>query len=220
MNGKYFFFLGISFTVASLALIYYLYPKFFNKNSFENKQSSIKTTTASSTPAALNTGIVATPINSPSINSESETSDSILYEDKDRGFSLTHPAILAPEVLGDGAVAFTLFGPTQAQDTEFFDGINLSFMQNLTGGEDFYSLVKQSRQNLADIYGEDVVSQIDPIEIAGRSGFIFNDHMAQYIYVSQGKEKYLEILNMTADPENLGYKQTAFEMIESLKILE
>ena len=70
---------------------------------------------------------------------------------------------------------------------------------------------------LIDIHGESL-SKIDPIIIDGRQGYIFNDQMAQYIYVPQAGDRYLYIVNMTADPGDIGYKDTVFKMIESVKI--
>lgn len=161
-------------------------------------------------------------INNPkattSTKQESKNSDLILYEDKDRGFSIMHPFDLIPENMQSGELAFILWGPTQAEDTEFFDGINISFQSIPSDGLNLKDRVEEEREMLIDIYGQDV-SNIDPIIIDNKNGYIFNDHMAQYIYLPQENDKYLYIVNMTADPSNLGYKDTVYKMIESIKVL-
>lgn len=147
-------------------------------------------------------------------------SDWIIYENREYGFSLEHPQDLFPEILQDGTIAFVLWGPTQAEDTEFYDGINLNFLSFPLDGRSLMDIVEENRNNLILAYGEGEVSQIDLLMIDGQEGYIFNDYMAQYIYIPQGNDKYLEIFNATADPGELGYKETVFEMIESVKILE
>lgn len=141
-----------------------------------------------------------------------------LFTDKERAFSIEYPDYLKPEQMPSGELAFILWGPTQAENTEFFDGINISFQSLPIDGLTLTDRVEEEREMLISIYGN-TLSKIDPITIDNAKGYIFNDHMAQYIYLPQNNQRYLYIVNMSADPNNLGYKETVYKMIESIKIL-
>ncbi len=142
----------------------------------------------------------------------------VFYQDLERGFSLMHPEYLKPEEMQSGEVAFILVGPTQGKETEFYDGISLSFQLLPLEGQDLENRVKEERDMFMDIYGVEP-SKMDPITIDNRQGYIFNDNMAQYIYIPTSEGSYLFVVNMTFDPGNLGYKDVAYKMIESIKIL-
>lgn len=141
-----------------------------------------------------------------------------LFTDKERAFSIQHPDYLRPEQMPSGELVFIFWGPTQAKDTEFFDGINISFQSLPMDGLALTDWIEEEREMLISIYG-DTLSKIDPITIDNAKGYIFNNHMAQYIYLPQNNQRYLYIVNMSADPGNLGYKETVYKMIESIKIL-
>ncbi len=196
-----------------LSILIYLITKKEN-NSFSNNSTQTPDETEIVVSSDTKTAdIVVTPL------PEKETKSLKVYTDSERGFSVEYPDNIKPENMQSGEVTFTVWGPTQAEDTEFYDGILISFQSISFDGLDLKERVEEEREMLADLYGEPL-SEIDPITIDGQEGYIYNDHIAQYIYVPQAGQRYLYIVNMTKDPGNMGYKDTVYKMIESIKILE
>lgn len=143
----------------------------------------------------------------------------VLYENLDKKFSVLHPDYITPEDFPDGYTAFVIEGPTQKADTEFFDGMVVSFISSPLGDRSLEEFARENRDMLIDIQGE-VVSGISNININGKNGLVFSDPVAQYIYLPQNNNYYLEVVNMTADPGNLGYKEISYKIIESILILD
>lgn len=141
----------------------------------------------------------------------------VFYENKDIGFSIKHPDYLEPEEQQDGSIGIFFLGPTQKTETEFYDGISLYFKLTPLEGKDLIDIVEENRRIFVDLYG-DSVSKISEIVVDLVSGFVFSDEKGQYIYLGVGNNNYLEINNMTVDPGDLGYKQTASDILESAKI--
>ena len=154
----------------------------------------------------------------PDLDNPNHSYDWLTYQDLDRQFSILYPPYLSPNQLPDGTVTFELWGPTQAENTEFYDGISVN-IQSLYANNYNLKLIAEAEKNmLIDIYGE-TVSDIQTISVDSQTSYTFNDHMAQYIFIPQSTDKYLFIVNLSADPGQLDYQQIAQDMINSIQIL-
>ncbi|MBW6441823.1 hypothetical protein K0B04_02860 [Patescibacteria group bacterium] len=141
------------------------------------------------------------------------------YNDTENGFSFNYPNYLKPEAQQDGSLWLGMYGPTQATQTEFYDGISVGFQVFPLENQNLRNVVENKRLLFADLYGDEV-SEISNIDLGVVSGYSFSDSVGKYMYVQLNSEKYLEIVNTTSDPGNLGYHKVASEIVESVKVLK
>lgn len=173
------------------------------------------------TPTAVPTEVVEIDSQVTEAKKEVEIDENglIIYRNKDLGFAIKHPANLKPEDQGDGSIGIITVGPTQKEDTEFFDGIVLGFQQASLEGKSLAEKVDEEVAMYRDVIGDGEISQVSSILIGRVLGLKFSDYRGEFIYLAQGEDKYLEVVNFTADPGNLGYKKIAQEIIDSIEIL-
>lgn len=203
--------------IALAAAIFYLYysQSFFKPNLISNLPETADNIPPS--PSIINPSPSQIPNSTP--ESSVEAASWTLYLDQDRGFSVKHPLNLKPEEYPDGTVAFLLFGPTQKTETEFYDGISLNFMSIKTDKKTILDFVNEERNLLLDIYGDNI-SDISTVNINAYKAYTFSDNFAKYIYLPQTNSQVLQIVDLSADPENMGYEEISNQIVQSLKILD
>lgn len=139
------------------------------------------------------------------------------YNDKEGKYSFKYPPELTLKEYEDGTVSVYLWGPTQKEGTEFYDGLNLSFKKGDLGGKTLKQIVDKKVSELSGVFEVGPVSQVT---ISGVSAFKFHvkgyvEGDYYYLALSQG---YFEIIDSTKDPTNKGFAQTASEILSTLKI--
>lgn len=171
---------------------------------FQKKPVVQETILPTNTPVE---NVTATPV--PDLKASWKT-----YTNSTMSFSVQHPDILKPEEFTKNQVVFQLWGKTQKQDTEFYDGINISIEKRSRDKKNLSDIVNTFRTGSLDILGEPV-GEIKPVNLGGFSGFTYDVQGHEYYYIDALDGSYIEILNLTGDPENVGYEQTAKDIISS-----
>lgn len=146
------------------------------------------------------------------------------YNDKDGKYSFKYPPEVTLKEYEGGTVSVYLWGPTQKEGTEFYDGINLSFKKGAVGGP--ASLRAAAEKKASELKGVFETTDVSEVIIAGISGYKF--HVKGYIegdyyYLPLGSGiyepiQYLEIIDSTKDPTNKGFAQTTVQILSTLKI--
>jgi hypothetical protein len=208
MNRKVFL-AGLSFVVLVLVIV-----RISNMNKVtDNVDTGVLPTEAMPTEVIEAENMVTEP------EAEVDEDGMLIYRNEDLGFLIRHPANLNPEDQGDGSIGIILVGPTQTDETEFFDGIVLGFQQSSLEGKSLAEKVEEDVAMYKEVIGDDEISQVSSVSIGGVLGLKFSDYRGEFLYLPQGEDKYLEVVNFTADPGNLGYKEIAKAIIESIEIL-
>ena len=120
----------------------------------------------------------------------------------------------------ENLIHLSLWGPTQKADTEFYDGISLTFSFPLdTGGMDLKSYVDSKIEEFKQ-FGE-ILKPREEIIINGIKGYTYTAEglgIFQYIYLqSPDKSCTVEIVNATFDPTNQGYLQTVDQILSTFE---
>ena len=181
------------------------------KSIIEKKENVVVTATPTTNPT--------TPTIAPTktISNDEETTDWEIYKNETMGFSIQHPSNLKPEDLGDGSIVFQLWGPTQSNDTEFYDGVNISITKKAFDGKSLEIIVEENRTGSKEVWDNDQVSEKKQTGWKGFNGYMYQVGGHKYFYLIQDSQYYLEILNLSGDPGNLGYVNTSEKIISSLQ---
>jgi hypothetical protein len=173
--------------------------------------SSQKTTSPSPTLLAPQSTPSQTPIPIPN---DWENFSSETY-----GISVKHPKDFIVEETQEG-VRIIKAGPTQSLGTELYDGISILFRTGPLGG---LTLEKFVDSQIKEIKSQPInaeVSEKKEVKVLELEGFSYDVSSlgdANYTFLPKGQNQYLEIINSTIDPSNLGYQKTADLIISSLE---
>ena len=172
-----------------------------------------------SVPTAIPITIPAKPTIIPTkiVLNDKETGDWETYKNEEMGFSIQHPSNLKPEDLGGGSIVFQLWGPTQSNDTEFYDGVNISITTKALDGKTLENIVEENRTGSKEVWGNEEVSEKKQTGWGGYNGYMYQVGGHTYYYLIQDSQNYLEIFNLSGDPGNLGYIKTSEKIISSLQ---
>jgi hypothetical protein len=211
--------IGIIILVLSVGLGSYLLGA-GQRESNKNEEPMInKDIQISASPIAISSTPVPTvmPTLKKEASSSAETSNWKTYTDKNLGFTVKHPENVKPENYKDGTFVLSLWGPKQTEDTEFFDGIDISIARKPLAGKTLTAVVEENRTGSAEIAGE-TISPATQITLGGVNGLTYKAMNNDYYFLPLANGFYLEILNLSADPGNLGYLNTATIILKSLEI--
>ncbi len=161
------------------------------------------------------TKVLPTETQIPTVTKQEEVRT---YNNESMGFSVEYPSELILIEHEEGSVSFSLIGPMQGENTEFFDGVLVGFSLIEKQGMSFEKVVETDRQEYLDV--GDQVSGITDIMIKNKNGLKFSDSRGEYLYIDISKENILQVINLTVDPGNYGYKQLAEQVIESIRITD
>ncbi len=165
-----------------------------------------------------------TPLLTPTVEPTSTptpepTADWKTHTDTECGFSIKHPEELTVDESRE-CVHFSLWGPTQKAETEFYDGISLLFGTGNLGGKTLKDLVDEKADE-SEVVGEILISPTEAT-IAGMSGFTYKSRgLGEFTcsYVSPKPGIYLEVIDATVDPAGKGFQATVDLMLSTLKLL-
>ncbi len=138
-----------------------------------------------------------------------------VYQSSAHEFTIQHPAEMEISQTAEGAVQFMLMGPSQEQNTEFYDGISLSFLSG-EYEQSLESFVQEQRQEQLDQPIIEEVTEAASVSLAGLQGFEytvtgpFGD--TRHVFLSAGEGEYLEISEAVYDPTDQGFE----EMVEMI----
>ncbi len=146
-----------------------------------------------------------------------------VYISQEAGFHMEYPEEVTIEEKASGYTSFYLSGPTQREDTEFYDGISIRIQQEEL--EEGITLEKQA-QTLAEQDSElgEVTEEVQEVTLNGVQGYTYSSQtigseITSYLLEYPDSNQYLHVINGTADPENQGYEKTAQQMLETIELL-
>lgn len=163
----------------------------------------------SPTPEPTQTPPTASPETSP-------TADWETYE-AEAGWSIRYPETV--DVNEGRVVSFMMFGPTQKESTEFYDGISLTARSGALGGLTLMEFVNQKVEEIEGDPVSDVVSGPTSVSISEYSGYRLTTSgfgTFEYYYLPLGESGYLEIIDATQDPTGQGFEETVEMMLNSI----
>jgi len=177
-------------------------------------------------------GTTPTPFESPPAPNESpspvptvtpqEVAEWKSYDSESIGFAILYPPDLTVEETEMGAVHFFLFGPTQRQGTEFYDGISLTFDSGSLEERTLEEFVSDRVQELEDESVVEEVTSPQQVTISGISGYSFSVislGIRTYYYLPKEEDDYLEVADGTADPTGQGYEEVVDTILSTLTLL-
>jgi hypothetical protein len=139
-------------------------------------------------------------------------------------YSFMYPPDVELKEQGGGIVTLSKWGPTQKADTEFFDGISISFrvlnLPNTTLQDYIQSQIDEIK--LAGM--AEVTDGPNPITINNYSGLTYTTvglgtHKTIVIQ-SAGGTSFVEITDSTVDPGNLGFSDTADKILNTFEFID
>jgi len=146
------------------------------------------------------------------------TDDWLSYSNKELGFSIKYPSTLNKKEGEGSPVAFTVWGPTQEPETEFYDGINISFNKEIYEGTSSFESFINSQLEIEKEIAESV-SEIFPVAIGGKSAYrvdIVSLGTYSNYYIPLDASYYLLISASAPDPTGQGYAVIVNKMLESI----
>lgn len=142
------------------------------------------------------------------------------YVSETHNLSIKHPADVEVRQNLDGSFSLTKIGPTQAEYTEFYDGISLIFNSTSSGSNlKDYAQRKYDEAKTAPVTEE--ISSLNQTQVAGFQGYEYKVRAigeSIYIYLSQSDNRVLEIVNSTVDPTDQGFNAIANKILSTLAI--
>lgn len=143
------------------------------------------------------------------------------YVNEEMGFSLEHPAdvrVDEPGGAGEG-IRFSVWGPTQATDTELYDGLALSVRKRtLEPTISLRSYAEDQARQLSDV--GTILEAVHEESIAGKSGYAFTvDSLGVFtiIFLPAENSDIYEISYIAADPTQQGFADIVEEMLSSIE---
>lgn len=137
----------------------------------------------------------------------------------DAGWSIKYPKGL--EVTENAVVTFLMFGPTQKEGTEFYDGISLTIRSGALGGETLRAFVDDKAQEIGDDPLSEVTAGPTQTTVANLSGYRLTATglgTFEYYYLPLGASGYLEIVDATQDPTGEGFAGMVEAMLTSIEV--
>lgn len=134
------------------------------------------------------------------------------------GFSMKYPSEVTQSEK-DGYVTFTQWGPTQKDQTEFYDGINILIKTGSLNGQTLTDYVNKEVENSKQ--NGDILEYPKTANIAGVSGLQYKASglgSFTYYYVPIKNDNFLQIIDGTNDPTNVGFAKTVAVMLSTLQI--
>jgi len=147
------------------------------------------------------------------------TSDWEIYEHAE--FSVKYPSDLTVQDVEDNIFNLSIWGPTQTEGTELFDGFSVTFQsldkQDMTAME--YAKDKISEAQVQGI--SEITEGPLPITINGYNGVTYTEEglgtFKQIILESDNVSVFILISVMVSDPGNLGFQDTVDEILSTFE---
>jgi len=172
--------------------------------------------------------ISATPSAAPtaSMTETPAPSSTKEYKNSKMGFSLQYPEDMEITTNEDGSVSVSKWGPTQKENTEFFDGIAINISQASLGtNPNLLSLVnadiEQKKEQLSPDY--EILESPTPYTLWYKTGsFTYKAEelfgQVTYYYLPQSSDKFLLVSSRYPDPQGTGFEAQSEKIVRSIKI--
>jgi len=150
---------------------------------------------------------------------ESLQTDWETYSSIPLSFSISHPSDLLPKKQSE-TIVFSKWGPSQKEDTEFYDGLQLTLSFGSYDGA-FESLVNQKLEEIKDWPTYVSSTDIKALTLADKEAYSFEAitmGKATYYFIKKSPTEYFEIIDATNDPTDQGFKEIITKMLISLKL--
>jgi hypothetical protein len=140
------------------------------------------------------------------------------YSDTEGGFSFKYPSEIDLRQEVGESVVLSLWGPSQKEDTEFYDGLYLSFKTEDSEGLTLENFVTQ-RVSEVEVSAE-ITSVMEATSAGELSGYKFTASALgefTYYYFELTSNLFLEVVDGTIDPTNAGFEETVQQIFSTLK---
>ena len=148
------------------------------------------------------------------------TKDWKTYTSEEYGFSIKYPQDFVVGQNNEFLINFTKWGPTQKPQAELYDGISIHITYSELNGVELKKYVEDIIK-LSETNGlANILTPLSKVQLGGVSGYSYVSQglgTFEHIYLPLGSKGFLFILNLTADPQELGYKKIVDEMKSTLK---
>ncbi len=141
------------------------------------------------------------------------------YSNTDIGFMVKYDPRLQSSERSKEDVSLYMWGPTQAQDTEVYDGVVISFRTvKLSGTLDEYA--QQQASQFKDV-GQ-ITKPLHDVSINGASAKQFSaSSLGEFtvIFVPVEDKRIIEIAYLTPDPGNLGFQKIIDQILSTFTLV-
>lgn len=139
-------------------------------------------------------------------------------------YRINYPEDIDASILPENTLVLTKYGPTQAENTEFYDGISLTIKPSVLTNQTIIEYVEDKVSSLlSGNEGTTISSAIEEITVAGYPGYTFTADSPLLVYTmifispNPTSSSFLEITDSSQDPGNLGFKTTVDEILETIE---
>ncbi len=135
---------------------------------------------------------------------------------------ISYPTNVDLSLIGDRTILLTKWGPTQRENTEFYDGLSLSITTGTYQGNDFQAFVAAQREMYLDNPATEEAGPLFPVQIKENAGWQFEVTglgSRTYLYFPWAENQYLQVTNGTADPTNQGFSETVRQILETVTMI-
>jgi len=141
------------------------------------------------------------------------------YSNENLGITLSHPSNLNLDEADDGRVTFSMFGPSQTEFTEVFDGTGVSFFRGEYTADNFKNFVDQSIVDW-EVNGT-VTDALKEVKLADKDGYTFEGTGVgkyRFYLLPVGEKQAIQIVVFVMDPTGQGFQDVVDNMLASLAI--
>jgi len=175
----------------------------------------------------------ATPTTTPTTTLEKQPSEELTFEQDQvldwkkyvsSSYSFMYPPDLEPKEQEGGIVTIGKWGPTQKADTEFFDGISLSFRVLSLSNTTLKDYVQSQIDEVKDVGLAEIIDGPNPITINNYSGLTYTTQglgtHKNMVVQSVSGTIFVEITDSSVDPGNLGFSDTVDKILNTFEFIE
>ena len=139
-------------------------------------------------------------------------------------YKVSYPPNLDVNELDANALALSKWGPTQKADTEFYDGVSLSFTPQEIPNTTLQGFVQTKVDEINDVGISTILSGPDPITINSYKGLRYTEQglgiFKTTVVESKDGLMFIEIVDSTVDPGNLGFDKTVNQILSTFEFIE
>jgi hypothetical protein len=140
------------------------------------------------------------------------------YSDKNGMYSFKYPSEAEVKEQSDGSITVSIWGPTQKEDTEFYDGLSLNFKTSSLAGKNLMTIAQEKATEFGDLFETSTPSAVTVASALGYSFHVKGVVEADYYYLPLDSQGYLEIVDSTKDPTGKGFIKMAEDILLSLEL--
>lgn len=160
-----------------------------------------------------------TPSSTPPTTSTDETANWKTYSNQNIAFTFKYPPNV--ELTEENVIRLSLWGPTQGPETEFYDGLSLSFSLPYLNEIPLKQEVQEEVDKLKMNSPEDItVTGPYEIQVAGYKGYGYDVKgygIARVYFIRSPKDYTVKITDGTVDPTNQGYFKIVDQILSNFK---